>query len=148
MKRLIPVAILGLLGSSAVLAQNCSIDLDSNDQMKFDKSEVTVSAGCAEITINLHHSGNLPVNAMGHNVVIAATGDYKAVAQDGVKAGLPGDYVPADDARVIAHTRMIGGGDSVSVTFPGSKLTAGGDYSFFCSFPGHWTLMVGKLIVQ
>ncbi len=148
MKRLIPVAVLGLLGSGAALAQNCSIDLDSNDQMKFDKTEVTVSAACPEITINLHHSGKLPVNAMGHNVVIAATGDYKAVAQDGVKAGLAGDYVPADDARVIAHTKMIGGGDSTSVKFPGSALTAGGDYSFFCSFPGHWTLMVGKLVVE
>lgn len=148
MKHLIPLAALALLGSGAAFAQNCSIDLDSTDQMKFDKSEVTVSSGCKDITINLHHSGKLPVAAMGHNVVITATGDYKAVAQDGVKAGVAGNYVSDDDARVIAHTKLIGGGESVSVTFPGSKLTAGGDYTFFCSFPGHWTVMVGKLVVE
>ncbi len=24
------------------------------------------------------------------------------------------------------------------------SMTAGGDYSFFCSFPGHWAVMQGK----
>lgn len=148
MKRTFPIALAALLFAGGAVAENCTIDLDGNDQMKFDKSEVTVSASCAEITINLNHSGQLPVNAMGHNVVITETGDYMPVAQDGVKAGLDNDYVPADDSRVIAHTDMIGGGESTSVSFPGDKLTAGGDYTFFCSFPGHWTMMVGKVIVE
>ena len=42
---------------------------------------------------------------------------------------------------------LIGGGQKTKITFPGKKLTAGGDYSFFCSFPGHSTLMKGKLVV-
>mgnify|MGYP006273075589 CR=1 FL=1 len=25
---------------------------------------------------------------------------------------------------------------------------AGGDYTFFCSFPGHWSVMHGKFIVN
>ncbi|HWU52342.1 MAG TPA: plastocyanin/azurin family copper-binding protein, partial [Tahibacter sp.] len=33
-------------------------------------------------------------------------------------------------------------------SFAGSALKAGGDYSFFCSFPGHWAIMKGKLIVK
>ena len=40
---------------------------------------------------------------------------------------------------------MIGGGESTSVTFDVSKLAAGEDYSFFCSFPGHYSLMKGSL---
>ncbi|MNR67194.1 Azurin [compost metagenome] len=50
-----------------------------------------------------------------------------------------------DDARVIAHTKVIGGGQSDSVTFDVSKLAAGTDYTYFCSFPGHFALMKGTL---
>ena len=45
---------------------------------------------------------------------------------------LPSDYVKKDDARVIAHTKVIGGGESDSVTFDVSKLAAGQDYTYFC----------------
>ncbi|MNP84385.1 Azurin [compost metagenome] len=51
------------------------------------------------------------------------------------------------DARVIAATTLVGGGQKTKVTFPGKKLMAGGDYTFFCSFPGHSMLMKGKLTV-
>ena len=97
--------------------------------------------------IELTHSGKLPVTAMGHNVVVSKTADLAAVARDGMKAGAAGAYVQAGDARVVAHTSLIGGGQKTKITFPGKKLTAGGDYSFFCSFPGHSPLMKGKLVV-
>jgi len=147
-KYLLPLALAATLASPVVLAQDCTIDLDSSDQMRFDKSAITVTSSCKEITVRLRHSGKLPVNAMGHNVVITQTDVYQAVAQDGVKAGLANHYVPANDKRVIAFTKLIGGGETTSIKFPGTRLTAGGDYTFFCSFPGHWTLMVGKLKVE
>jgi azurin len=34
------------------------------------------------------------------------------------------------------------------VKFDTSKLEAGGDYSFFCTFPGHISMMKGKVIVK
>ena len=49
---------------------------------------------------------------------------------------------------LIAHTKIVGGGESTTATFPGSALKAGGDYAFFCSFPGHWAIMKGKLVVR
>jgi azurin len=55
--------------------------------------------------------------------------------------------VPKGDKRVLAATPLVGGGQSTSVKFPVSRLTKGGDYTFFCSFPGHYALMKGKLIV-
>jgi azurin len=140
--------IAGLLLASTAQAENCSIDLKADDAMKFDKTEVTVSASCATITINLAHTGQLPVTAMGHNVVISAGGDVQAVGTAGMAAGAAANYVPAGDARVIAHTPVIGGGASTTASFPGSALKAGGDYAFFCSFPGHWAIMKGKVIVQ
>jgi len=138
----------GLLLAGTVHAENCVIDLKGDDAMKFDKPEVTVSASCKTITINLAHIGKLPAAAMGHNVVIAATSDVQAVGTAGMTAGVAANYVPVGDARVLAHTPVVGGAASTTATFPGSALKAGGDYSFFCSFPGHWAIMKGKLIVQ
>ena len=140
--------IAGLLLAGTAQADNCSIDLKADDAMKFDKAEATVSASCATITINLAHVGTLPATAMGHNVVIAAAGDVQAVGTAGMSAGAAAQYVPVGDARVLAHTPVIGGGASTSATFPGSVLKPGGEYAFFCSFPGHWAIMKGKLIVQ
>lgn len=137
-----------LLASPAVFAANCTIDLVSNDQMKFDKTSVTVSATCPEIEIKLHHAGTLAATVMGHNVVISPTDVWQAAAQDGLKAGAANHYVTPDDSRVIAHTTVIGGGESTSVRFPGDTLTAGTAYTFYCSFPGHWALMKGDLIVE
>lgn len=138
----------GLLFAGAAQAENCVIDLKGDDAMKFDKAEVTVSSSCKEITINLAHTGTLPAASMGHNVVIAATGDVQAIGTAGMTAGAAANYVPAGDAKVLAHTAVIGGGATTSATFPGSALKAGGDYTFFCSFPGHWAIMKGKLIVE
>jgi azurin len=140
--------IAALLLTGSVHAQNCTIDLKGDDAMKFDKAEVTVSASCEKITINLTHTGTLPVTAMGHNVVIAGAADVQAVGTAGMTAGAAANYVPAGDARVLASTSIVGGGASTTASFPGSALKAGGDYAFFCSFPGHWAIMKGKLIVQ
>jgi azurin len=53
--------------------------------------------------------------------------------------------VKAGDARVIAHTTIIGSGETASVTFAPSQLAAGGDYGFFCSLPGHAAIMKGTV---
>ncbi len=145
-RTLVAIALLSA-ASMAQAAGNCTVSLKGDDAMKFDLKEATVSASCPTVTIELTHSGKLPVAAMGHNVVVSKTADLAAVARDGMKAGAAGAYVQANDARVIAHTSLIGGGQKTKITFPGKKLNAGGDYSFFCSFPGHSTLMKGKLVV-
>ena len=144
-------ALLGLsLLAAAGLAQaapNCAIKLKGNDAMQFDLKTATVSASCPTITIELVHTGKLPANVMGHNVVVSATGDVSAIAAAGMKAGAAGAYVPKADARVLAATPVIGGGAKASAKLSGKKLTAGGDYSYFCSFPGHSAIMKGKLVV-
>jgi len=140
--------LLSLALTGMVRAETCTIDLKGDDAMKFDKSEITVSASCKTITIQLAHAGKLPLTTMGHNVVIAAAADIQSIGMAGATAGATAHYVPVGDPRVIAHTTVVGGGAKTSVTFPGSALKAGGDYAFFCTFPGHWAIMKGKLIVQ
>jgi len=140
---------LALLGAAGVAqaAGNCTISLKGNDAMQFDLKEATVSASCPSITVELTHTGKLPAAAMGHNVVISATTDMAGINRDAIRAGVANNYVAAGDARVIAHTSLVGGGQKAQVSFPGNKLTAGGDYSFYRSFLGHASTMKGKLTV-
>lgn len=141
------LALGGLMLGSPAWSQECSLTINGNDQIQFDKKELRVSKSCKEVTVTLKHVGQLAANVMGHNWVLTATADYQAVATAGQAAGPP-NYVPAGDARVLATTTVIGGGQETSVKFDTSKLTAGGDYTYFCSFPGHFVLMNGKLIVE
>lgn len=137
------VALLALLGlaSTPLLAAECAVDVESTDQMTFNTQAISVSKSCKTFTVNLKHTGSLPKTAMGHNWVLSKTADMPGVATDGISAGPDASYLKAGDERVIAYTDLIGGGESTSVTFDVSKLAAGEDYSFFCSFPGHYSLM-------
>ena len=141
------IALLLLLGAPAAMAATCSVDIEGNDAMKFNVANIDVSRSCKDFTINLKHTGKLPKAAMGHNVVIAATSDIKGVDADGIKAGAAKDYIKPGDTRVIAHSPLVGGGESTKVTFAVSKLGAG-PYSFFCSFPAHSTLMKGTITLK
>ncbi|WP_158987573.1 azurin [Lysobacter panacisoli] len=144
----VPFVFIALFGAAGLAhANGCTVPLKSNDAMNYDRTEATVSASCATITLELVHAGKMPAAAMGHNVVITAAADREGVARDAIKAGAANHYAPKNDARVIAATTVIGGGGKTSVTFPGNKLTPGADYTFFCSFPGHAMLMKGKLVV-
>ena len=141
------LAAAALLLSTQLQAKTCEIAIDSTDQMTFSTKELKVAGDCTEVKLTLNHTGKLAKAAMGHNWVLTKTADYQGVANDGLKAGAAADYLPADDARIIAHTKLIGGGESDSITFATSALEKGGDYTFFCSFPGHAALMKGKLVV-
>ena len=126
-------------------AATCEVVVESNDAMKFNVSEIVVDKSCKKFTVNLKHVGKMPKTAMGHNWVLAKTADMAPITADGIKAGAAKDYLPTGDARVIASTKLIGGGESASASFDTSKLKAGEDYTYFCSFPGHSGLMKGKL---
>jgi azurin len=135
-----------LAASGGAFADNvCKLEISGSDAMKYDKSELVVGADCTEVEVTLKHSGKLPANAMGHNFVVAKAGDMGAIVGDGMGAGLTNNYIKKDDARVIAHTKVVGGGESTTVKFPTSKLKKGEAYSFFCTFPGHSSMMKGTL---
>ncbi|HYJ42715.1 MAG TPA: azurin [Steroidobacteraceae bacterium] len=121
----------------------CKVDIASTDQMTFDKKEIAVAADCTEVEVTLKHTGKMPAAAMGHNWVLSKTADAQAVANDGLSAGVANDHVKKGDARAIAHTKIIGGGQTTSVKFSTSALKKGEAYTFFCSFPGHVALMKG-----
>ena len=131
----------------AVVA-DCATEIEGNDAMQYNVSSIVVPASCTDFKITLKHTGTMPATAMGHDVVITKTSDMKAVDVDGMAAGATDGYVKPDDSRVIAHTKVIGGGETTSMSFPVSKIKDGGPYEFFCSFPGHSVLMHGSISVK
>jgi len=144
--KLAPIVLVSALVLPGVAAaQQCAATINSNDAMQFDVKEMTVDKSCKQFTVTLKHVGKLPVSAMGHNWILTSEQDMQPVATEGIAAGLENDYVKPDDARVIAHTDMIGGGQETAVTFDVAKLKEDEKYSFFCSFPGHWSVMKGSL---
>ncbi|SEM87786.1 azurin [Pseudomonas sp. ok272] len=136
------------LASGQLLAAECKVTVDSTDQMSFNTKDITIDKSCKTFTVELTHSGSLPKNVMGHNLVISKTADMQPIATAGMAAGIDKSYLPEGDARIIAHTKIIGAGEKDSVTFDVSKLTAGEAYSFFCSFPGHIAMMKGSVTLK
>ena len=119
-----------------------NVILNSNDQMKFDKKIIRVNAN-QKITLTLNHNGRFPASSMGHNfVLIKKDVDVNEYALRAAGAR-NSEYIPEGDNE-IAYTKMLGGGESDTITFDSPEP---GTYVFICSFPGHYQLMMGEFIV-
>ena len=130
---------------AAAAGGECEAVIVSDDAMKFDPKEIQVKPSCKQYKITLKHEGKMPKSAMGHNVVLSKSADKDGVLADGQTAGEANNYVKAGDERVVAHTKLLSGGEQDSVTFDVSKLAKGEAYEYYCSFPGHYATMNGKL---
>lgn len=141
-----------LLGiAAAPLAQaasSCEITVESTDAMSFNTKKLDVPKSCKEFTLTLKHTGKLAKSVMGHNLVIAKAADQQGILDDGNKAGAASDFLKANDTRVIAATKIIGGGESATTKFTVSKLDAKAAYVFFCSYPGHAFMMKGTVSIN
>lgn len=146
-RKLVAVSLL-TLASGHLLAAECSVTVDSTDQMMFTTKAIEIDKSCKTFTVNLEHSGSLPKTVMGHNWVLSKEADAAAIASEGMSQGVDKDYLKADDTRIIAHTKLIGAGEKDSVTFDVSKLDPAEKYQFFCTFPGHISLMKGALTLK
>lgn len=121
-----------------------TLHIEGNDQMQYDKTELTVHEG-QKVTLVLKHTGKLPKMAMGHNWTLLKEGvDWEGFDKEALQYK-DNDYIPTDTKDVIVHTDMIGGGEETSVTFDAPPK---GTYYFLCTFPGHASQMHGKFIVK
>lgn len=134
-----------LMQATAHAADRCDVTVEATDAMTFNTKEISVPKSCKAFTVNLKHTGKMSKNIMGHNLVISKQADEQAVLQDGSKVGVTQSFVKPQDARVVAATTIVGGGESASTSFAPSQLDAAGSYVFFCSFPGHASMMKGTL---
>ena len=114
------------------------------DQMQYEMKEFTVQPG-QQVRIIFENTASSP--AMRHNVVVLNTNDPEVVnrvGQAALSAGESAGYIPADKA-IIANTAMSDPGETVEVTFTAPEEP--GDYTYICTFPGHFTTMQGTMHV-
>jgi azurin len=135
-----------LLANGLAHADPCKVTLESNDQMKFNVHELIVPTECTEVEVTLRHSGQLSARAMGHDWVLAKDSDMSAIVNAGLAAGAARGYLPANDRRIIAATKIVGGGESDTIKFSTNALVQGIQYAFFCTAPGHSAVMRGKFL--
>jgi azurin len=125
--------------------KTATIGLTGDDMMQYNIKEMKVKAG-QELTINLRHIGKMDIKVMGHNFVLLKQGvSIPEFSIKAAEAGEASDWIPEDGKDVIVHTKMIGGGQSTSITF---TVPEAGTYDYICSFPGHSAIMKGKFIVE
>ena len=97
-----------------------------------------------KIILTLNHKGKISKEFMGHNFVLLKKGiNVDEFAKKAVLAK-SNDYIPNSD-ETIAYTKMIGGGESTTVSFSAPEA---GVYNYICTFPGHYMIMRGELIVN
>lgn len=118
--------------------------ITADDLMKFNTAEIKVKAG-KKVRLTLRHIGKMDIKVMGHNVVILKQGVDVVTFAASAAAARANGYIPEGTQDVIAHTEMIGGGQTTTIEFDAPEA---GTYDFICSFPAHYAMMKGKFIVE
>lgn len=139
---------MAMMASFAYSNDTKVIEITGNDMMQFNIKSFEVKAG-EKVKVVLKHVGKLEVKLMGHNIVILNKDvDINKFGMGIMSNGATPDngYIPvkAKD-QIFKHTDMIGGGQETSIEFTAPKA---GEYPFLCTFPGHFAIMQGKMIVK
>jgi len=122
--------------------------ITGNDAMQFSIKEIEVKPG-QNVRLTLKNIGSMPKIAMGHNLVVlkknidAIAFGQKVLASGGSATNpLPRSLM----GDVIAHTNLLGPGESETIIFTAPTDT--GDYDYVCTFPGHFSMMRGKFVIK
>jgi azurin len=110
------------------------------EELLFDKDKLTAPAG-SKITLTFKN----PSTALSHNWVLVKPGTEDRVAADGLAAGEAKGYLKDNDPDVLVKTKLVKPGESDTITF---DAPAKGSYPYICTFPGHYVLMKGTLVIE
>ena len=90
-------------------------------------------------------------DATPHNLVVVEPGALMEIgmaanemAKD-PEAAKTGQFLPKSK-KILFHSRMLNALDAETMRFIAPKKP--GVYPYICTFPGHWTIMRGKMIVK
>ena len=137
--------------ASALLAfgdNNKQVTITGNDTMQFDIKSFNASKG-TNFKLTFKNTGKLPKIAMGHNLVILKKGvsaiafGQKVLAVGGNANNALPESVKGD---VIAHTKLLGPGETEVINFKVPMET--GSYEYVFTFPGHFAMMRGVMEVE
>ncbi|MDC6406128.1 MULTISPECIES: PVC-type heme-binding CxxCH protein [Maribacter] len=114
------------------------------NEMKYDVTKFEVKAG-EQVELILENP-----DFMQHNLIITKPGKKEAVGAAADKMAADPDaaelfYIPQTD-DVLFATPLLNPNDSYSLKF--TAPTTPGEYPFICTFPGHWRIMQGVMVVK
>lgn len=143
-------SVISCLTFLAILNLNAvtKVTISGNDQMKFSTKEFTVKAG-EMVELEFKNVGKLPKIAMGHNIVILKEG-VSAISFGGkaMQAGANATNALPDSVKndVLAYSKLLGPGESELIKFKAPSKP--GMHQFVCTFPGHYAMMRGIMVVE
>ena len=119
------------------------IVIEANDLMQFKPASVEVKAG-QMLEVELLNKARLP--QFSNNWVLLKAGvDVSKFGNEAISDPQSG-YLPERlKGQVIAFIPLVAPGKSGSVRF---QAPTKGIYTFLCTYPGRYSVMQGKLIVQ
>lgn len=130
---------------SALKKDTIKLELKANDKMEYNKDKLYVGEG-QTVVLTLKHTGNMSKETMGHDFILLDHGASGSRFAKKANKATDNHYIPKNETdHIIAHTPLIGGGESARISFEAPDR---GSYEFLCSFPGHYPSMHGKFIVK
>jgi azurin len=123
------------------------IEITAGDNMKFNVTSIDAKPG-ETLKIVLTNIGQMPKEAMGHNLVILKKGTDAAAFAAAATTAKATDFIPDSmKDQVLAHSELIGPRKSSEFLFKVPAET--GDYPYICSFPAHYMVgMKGVITVK
>ncbi|HET6655114.1 MAG TPA: plastocyanin/azurin family copper-binding protein [Gammaproteobacteria bacterium] len=136
-----------LLSMTAFATQARTVKIIAQDSLRFSVDEIIAKPG-ETLTIKLVNNTKLPAMAMSHNFVLLKNSADPHAFDQAASQAKDTDYIPKSKAdEIIAHTGLVSGGESDTVTF--KAPTEPGTYLYICTFPGHFPAgMKGSLVVK
>ena len=124
-----------------------TLNIDATDTMKYSVTELTAKPG-EKLHVVLKAVGSMPKIAMAHNFVLLKAGVSPQDVANAAFNARATDFIPAEmKDKILAHTALAGGGETVDVTFTAPSKP--GKYDYLCTFPGHFSQgMKGTLTVK
>jgi len=118
------------------------LTLSTEPGLKYDKELIRVNAG-SKLALTFNNNDD-----MAHNVVITLPETADEIGRAAMNLGLDAgdlEYVPTSE-NVLYHTSMLQPGqiETIYIDIPDTP----GDYTFVCTFPGHYISMRGTLRVE
>ena len=122
-----------------------NVSIDGTDTMMYSKNSFEVKSG-QKIKLTFKNKGKLPKVAMGHNIVILKKSvDLIKFCSEAVKFPTNEYFPKGREKDVIGRTKLLGPGEEDTIYFLAPEP---GTYEYVCTFPGHFALMKGKMIVK
>ncbi|GAA4434740.1 hypothetical protein GCM10023091_10120 [Ravibacter arvi] len=115
--------------------------LGTEPGLHFDRKELVVKAG-SRVMLTMTNTDDMP-----HNFLLVTKGSANLVGEAAINLGLKGNemgYIP-DLPQVLYHTKLIGPGAADTIYFVAP--TEPGEYTYVCTYPGHYFSMQGTLRV-